>query len=130
MRFDYYKGAFGYAVFMIFVYPIGIPLMYFYLLYSNREEIMNRGIVAPINETLATTNADTLAEEDVNPLHDNADHVDAQKRARKLSIGTVATPTEKQPIELSREASRLAFLFEAYEPKYWCVLCCLHAGCL
>lgn len=91
---------------------------------------MNRDIVAPINEMPATTDADTLANEDVNPLHDNADHVDAQKRARKLSIGTVATPTEKQPTELSREASRLAFLFEAYEPKYWCVICRLRASCM
>ena len=38
----YYYNYVAYAVVMVFVYPIGIPAMYFYLLYQNRKEIMER----------------------------------------------------------------------------------------
>jgi hypothetical protein len=36
---DYYYSWTGYALSMIAIYPFGIPMMYFYLLYTNRVEI-------------------------------------------------------------------------------------------
>lgn len=41
---DRYRFATTYAVFMIIIYPIGLPLLYFWMLYSHKEEIKNRGI--------------------------------------------------------------------------------------
>lgn len=37
----YYFGR-AYAIVMIFVYPVGIPAFYFWLLYSCRQEIISR----------------------------------------------------------------------------------------
>lgn len=39
---NYFYGGVLYAILMIFVYPIGIPMSYFLLLYYNRDEIRDR----------------------------------------------------------------------------------------
>ena len=41
---NYMKFAKVWASFMIVVYPVGIPLLYFWLLYTNRNEIISRSL--------------------------------------------------------------------------------------
>jgi hypothetical protein len=48
----YYVGC-AYAIAMIFVYPIGVPVFYFWLLYSHQQDITSRfGIDATDSEAL------------------------------------------------------------------------------
>ena len=37
----YYMGR-AYAIVMIFVYPVGVPVFYFWLLFSHRQDITSR----------------------------------------------------------------------------------------
>lgn len=47
-----YKAGFLWAVVCIFVYPLGIPTYYFYVLYSARNDIKNRDTFASESEAL------------------------------------------------------------------------------
>jgi hypothetical protein len=96
----YYKGV-VYAVAMLLVYVVGIPLMYFVLLYYNREEIAQRD--APL---AVEGSEDPLLKPEQVP--DDA-----------------GAPTEAQLAEpsgargVTSKAQRLSFLWDAYEPQYW-----------
>jgi hypothetical protein len=39
---DRYKSAFIYSIFMLLLYPVSVPLLYFYLLFTTREDIKQR----------------------------------------------------------------------------------------
>jgi hypothetical protein len=94
----YYKGV-VYAVAMLLVYVVGIPLMYFLLLYYNREEIAHRDDKVTTAEVATQTNDDL------------ANEVPWQLRASFR-----AAPQQRV---MSSRAHRLAFLWDAYEPQYW-----------
>ena len=51
---DYYYQWVVYAIFMIILYPVGIPSLYLYVLYINREEIKHRDD-PPVVATTPTT---------------------------------------------------------------------------
>ena len=57
---QYYKHWRGYAIVMIFVYPVGIPLMYFLVLYECRQEIQDRD--KPPEKTPAAESIDSDTE--------------------------------------------------------------------
>lgn len=67
---SYYYDWVGYAIFMVFVYPVGIPLIYFLMLYANRHIIQNRYEVVKQEDqkTLDKVNA-ALKQYSKNPLH-------------------------------------------------------------
>jgi hypothetical protein len=94
----YYKGV-VYAVVMLLVYVVGIPLMYFLLLYYNREEIAHR------DEKITTADVATQTNDDL------ANEVPWQLRASFR-----AAPQQRV---MSSRAQRLSFLWDAYEPQYW-----------
>jgi hypothetical protein len=50
---DYYYNGMGFAIFMIFVYPIGIPLLYLYSLYYWQEDIKTRDDYVELTPELA-----------------------------------------------------------------------------
>jgi hypothetical protein len=97
---DYYYKGVWYAVVMLLVYVVGIPLMYYLLLYYNREEIMHR------NDVKATR--DTAAEVSGGP----ADRVSSKSPAAEVLEAAEAK-------ELSPAARQLSFLWDAYEPQFW-----------
>ena len=49
---DRYKTGQNFAIFMIFVYPIGVPAFYFYQLYRRRFAIMYREVVSNKESTI------------------------------------------------------------------------------
>jgi hypothetical protein len=87
----YYFG-FAYALSMILVYPIGIPLCYYYVLYINRNAIMTRFDEVP--EATEDVPAEEVATE--------------SKINEKLS--------EK---ENTIKAENITFLYKSYEGKFW-----------
>jgi hypothetical protein len=104
---------------MVLVYPIGIPAMYLWLLYTNREEIMqreedNRPEVAAAEAAKEGT-ACTVTN---NPLLKDAAALSDKDKGTDKELSAAASSSASSA-ELSSAASRLTFLFEAYEPKYW-----------
>ena len=69
---NYYNGGVAYASVMVVVYPVGIPLLYLWMLYSNREDIKNRNIAGagePGEELSIAAEADGTVS--VNPMQSN-----------------------------------------------------------
>ena len=104
---NYYKSGVIYAVFMLFVYPIGIPVMYYYFLNHAKEEIKGR---------------DNVIEEEVDidnnkVKNDGAVHNLMHSKDTKGGDQMVEVIESQQ--ELSPATLRLAFLYSAYEPQFW-----------
>eukprot|EP01032_Pedospumella_encystans_P001327 gene1327-1536_t len=62
----YYRRGVAYAIFMIFVYPVGITSMYAYLLYTHRIEIQQRQCKSEEVEELLEPEPDAEAESEIN----------------------------------------------------------------
>ena len=140
---DYYKSWLVYGIAMIFVYPIGIPAMYLVLLYRSRDEIMSRSTSSapkastppkqsvPIepNETSAGDKDDRTN----NPML--KDDLSAEEESKKESgpsaamanpaaltvagVTTTIVATTAAAPTMSAHATRIQFLWRAYEPRYW-----------
>ncbi len=133
---SYYRQWTIYVILMIVLYPIGIPSLYLYLLYRNKEEIMNRDkgeeeSDSNLSESMsnkerptsiamanAVSNEDSLARE--------VDEEIGRRKNMSFSFANRATESsmaeeaeEEKKSELSVPAQRLSFLWQAYEPKYW-----------
>jgi hypothetical protein len=98
---DYYHRGVAFAVFMLLVYVVGIPCMYYLLLYYNREEIAHR------DDKVTTADVATQTNDDL------ADEVPWQLR---VSLRAALAPKHRV---MSSRAQRLAFLWDAYEPRFW-----------
>jgi hypothetical protein len=96
----YYKGV-VYAVAMLLVYVVGIPLMYFVVLYYNREEIAQRD--APL--AVEGSGDPLLKPEQV------------QDSGGASADAQLAEPCGTRGV--TSKAQRLSFLWDAYEPQYW-----------
>jgi len=112
---DYYYNGVYYAIAMLFVYPIGIPLLYYILLNANKDEIKGRQQqkrnctnenVKPPPTSTTTTAAAAIIGEDGNNHYDNHDDDDDDEEA--LVEANLSPATE-----------RLTFLWNAYEPQFW-----------
>lgn len=136
---DYYYSAVSYASIMIVIYPIGIPLLYFYLLYSQREALRNRDGVAMGTENsshmgrISALSAMAKAEMGMSM----ASRSDCHNRDTEGSDadagmdGPSSSPSMASSISSSEfvrglldpdddEATRrINFLWEAYQPQYW-----------
>ena len=142
---DYYYGGLSYAVIMILVYPVGIPCLYFWLLYSGKEEIKgrhtessaaeesqepSRGSQSNSQEHTHGRTQSTEHEETVNPM--------AASVASDAKPTGLATDVESADVRLSEEPDpdnvgngnpnpnglggsimTIEFLFGAYKPCYW-----------
>lgn len=159
---DYYYRGRAYAIFMIFVYPIGIPCMYMYLLNSHRIEIQERLNEADDEEGLLATEEKSASDKEKNVqmvleegresevvLTENPMMLSASgglkltsqsngansavaavsvadptaagdTRERSCTSSTNNTAVEgKRKKAMSAPAARLAFLWAAYEPRFW-----------
>jgi hypothetical protein len=97
---DYYYKGVWYAVAMLLVYVVGIPLMYYLLLYYNREELMHR--------------------DDVETTRDAATQTNEGRAALVSSKSYAAEALEAaKPKKLSPAVKQLSFLWDAYEPQFW-----------
>ena len=106
----YYKGGVAWAVVAVIVYPIGVPMMYLWLLHSHKHEIMNRNKPKPTPPSISNdTNDETANESSVTEIANPIANVVIAKAP------TVAAPI----VGLSQEALRLEFLFKSYKPEYW-----------
>jgi hypothetical protein len=115
---ELYKKYISFAVAMIVLYPVGIPLLYFSLLYRNKEEIAGRDcisepestVVDDYNKNAAKT---TLVQVKVSPKASSMKSgEDSTRLAAKVETAGVV-------YVLSPNAARLSFLWEAYEPRFW-----------
>jgi len=114
-RFKYW------AITMIFVYPIGIPSMYFFLLYSSRKSL------DPRQERFMATEVFVVGDE---VLHYSIDgHLIMEEalskddNAHRLILDEQGALDESVRIQdlnalIDPKVARLKFLYEAYEPKY------------
>lgn len=128
---DYYYRGVAFACVMIIVYPVGVPLLYFVLLYTNKDEIVNRdnkGWKKTIGDDGAARNS---------ALDETGFHSVAS--ADKLRFASVRDTTLSH-IEVSRGASLsiaatestiaaanmslISFLWASYEPRYVCSNLC------
>jgi hypothetical protein len=140
---DYYYGGVAYASVMVLIYPIGIPLLYLWMLYNARDEIKNRDRdPAEVEaERMASMSADT--EENVSSVDIVNPMMAARMSSGSLSVSSVrsgsiveppkasddtedvnvlaiagADPSEKHS-NVSANTARLGFLWAAYSPEYW-----------
>ena len=131
---DYYYEGVAFACLMILMYPIGTPLMYFVLLYSNKEEIMGRD--AGYSGWRYTEDPRLSEDTVVNPMSDgyDLDNGDVELADFKQigpprhslsgarpSIGDVDAPRGSEAMEtgISPQAQQISFLWDAFLPKYW-----------
>jgi hypothetical protein len=124
-----YKDWRIYAILMIFVYPIGIPALYFTLLYFNREEIMQRDDEEEIVEgrvRKASSSSFDNTQTNISGFRDvdgNEPMKNPMRRNRsKENDGSSRIFSKESTLSkraLSPQVSRLAFLWLAYQPKYW-----------
>jgi len=84
-----------YASVMIIIYPVGIPMMYLWLLYQRKDEIMNR-------------DANVITEVEPAVESDRISHPDSHQHENKDS-----------ELLLSDESKSISFLWEAYKAEYW-----------
>ena len=104
----YYNGVL-YAAMMILVYPIGVPCLYYYLLYCGRDELKHR------NDKPDEVNA---VEE--SPTENPLNSASLSRRIRSVSSESSATkPKTRTGEKLSVPVTRISFLWEAYQPQFW-----------
>jgi hypothetical protein len=108
---DYYRRGLSYAVFMILVYPIGVTAMYLALLYCNRSELLGRDSEegSPVDSSL-------------NPMQTSSAPAPAPAPTPAPTLAPAPASASASDVSgetLSPSAARLAFLWEAYEPKFW-----------
>ena len=131
-----YESYLWYAIFMMFVYPIGVPLLFIGILFSKRNAIdMNgmeacRGLDSYLKEA---------REQDIVVARRLKEVLADYRATRRLIVCKMENVRlvdecnqlieDRLKIEYSRVLPNLspyAFLFEAYRPEYWyweCVEC-------
>eukprot|EP01034_Spumella_vulgaris_P036749 gene36749-45334_t len=134
MRADYsiatnsskYVWGRAYAAAMIFVYPIGIPVYYLYVLYTARDAIQSR---VGKKESEDPQDENVSKKQDI--VHERAMSVSAKKSAKIADYNSGKHDTSSwltklgykpQPtFDLTDEQIMrpLKFLFLAYEPEFW-----------
>lgn len=103
----YYDGVI-YASVMILLYPIGVPCLYYYLLYCGRSELKHRDD-KPQEEK-------EVENDTVNPLNGGL----VGSRVKSVSSdGSITTSKARSAEKLSVGVARINFLWQAYQPKYW-----------
>jgi hypothetical protein len=94
----YYKQWTVYVILMMLLYPVGIPALYLYLLYCNKEEIMNRD-----KEEEATEPAEGLQHE----TQHRQSALDAKERSSSIAIAkTVGVDDDDLVKEVDEELGR------------------------
>jgi len=96
-----YKNCMYYAICMIAIYPLGIPLFYLWLLYPHRNEINNR-------------QADSLKLRRFDSLRDLIGSTSTKSVHREELLNHRFSISR-----LSGDALGIAFLWEPYKPEYW-----------
>jgi len=131
---EYYYYGVVYACTMILVYPIGVSLLYFVILYQYREEIRSRdNITQDTRDTyVGEAPADTL-DETPNPLRSASDlerqsstssvcsnNSDHTSKSRTNSAGNEEAMSQyRAQFNVPINVRRVAFLWAAYQPKFW-----------
>jgi hypothetical protein len=118
MRADYsiscssarYAYGRGYAISMIFVYPVGIPALYFYLLWSKRALIMAKDKVQ--GDSKAAAAAET------------ADNGKTSKDSGEAADGGKDTEADAdkdndKDKDKMRQLAPITFIFSSYKPSVW-----------
>ena len=138
---DYYYGGVAYACVMVIIYPIGIPMLYLWMLYNAKEEIKNRD--RDPEEVAAERRASEVAEAGSEEGLATVDIVNPMMTAR-ASIGSLMPESVKADADttsvdeasvnvlslagedpsqkhqnVSANTARLGFLWAAYQPEYW-----------
>jgi hypothetical protein len=101
-----YYLAVHWAIVMIFVYPVGITCMYAYVLYVNREDIMNEGeIIAEVDELPSAT-------------ADSGDDAHSAPCSLSTRTGSVRVSTRGRLMKRIT-LKEIQFLHKAYEGRCW-----------
>lgn len=105
-----YVLSISYAIVLIMVYPIGVPLMYYYFLSRNKEEIKKIG---------EAVKADSEAEEDKAKLEGHHAHgaFGGKKLDTVLEELKATVKSSSKPLGLTYR--ELEFLYKAYEGRCW-----------
>jgi predicted outer membrane repeat protein len=125
---DYYQRGITYAAVMIVVYVIGIPSMYFFLLYRSRHEIAGRFDSPGKPRSLTVSDEAEQKEGDLSAQSGSKKGDPEMKGALSGStaVAVTARPSEEPVNQLklrtdvsARHALMVSFLYEAYEPQFW-----------
>jgi hypothetical protein len=122
---DFYKSGLGYAVVMIVVYVLGIPVMYLVLLYRSRKEIMERFL--PLELPPNAVDEDGAKNVPVGSAAVSVDRLAtpngvADDSADALESSRLDGPVNQLQLRhdhAARDALMISFLYEAYEPQFW-----------
>jgi hypothetical protein len=114
---SYYYNWRLYAILMIFVYPVGIPVLYASLLWSVRKEISSRPSAHLRRKLLRE--AALASSTHATHLDNSYDSPSSPKSDRNHLREELHLLEEKDDHVYSAAAKRLSFLWEAYEPQYW-----------
>lgn len=115
----YYSWVF-YACIMLVVYPIGIPLCYFVLLYRNRADIITRDEVLEKEEE-KDKDGRTMSQHIADSLDKSVDHIHNPLKESVKSLDRVSSMVDMDDSlhKLPPQVARLSFLWSAYEPGFW-----------
>ena len=112
---DYYYDGVAYASIMIIIYPIGIPLLYFYFLYNSRVSIAQR-----ITSVVDGTKDNLMLVEDSSSLAEGRPTGSSvEGRPTEELEDATGRATISMPKSDAVQAARVSFLWESYKPKYW-----------
>ena len=121
MRHDYsvrcegwtYTCYRAYATLMILVWPLGVPLLYFALLYRRRRDIDPPVSVAPTDEKRRRASMTRSAAGDVHRVYGRA----SADEGRMLDEDRLALQIRKR--DANPDVRHLTLLFAPYEPPRW-----------
>ena len=139
---DYYYGGLVFASVMVLVYPVGIPLMYLWMLYNARDEIKNRDKTVEedlsVGKERIVVENPMLRERDVSrgssvstvsaasgaPLPPHSQYRQPSVLlGREGSTCSVLSLVGEDPTEehttVSPNTARLSFLWAPYSPEFW-----------
>ena len=132
----YWKNCSYYAICMVAVYPVGIPLMYLWLLNQRKKEISNRKFITNSSHS-SSHHSDghnynhSINNHSINNHNCGMGHERYTDSARSMfakSHGTASSRSVyKQELlkhrdeisRLSMETICIKFLWEPYKPEYW-----------
>ncbi|RYH21675.1 hypothetical protein EON65_20285 [archaeon] len=116
----YYYSWVLYACMMLVVYPIGIPLCYFVMLYRNRAGIITRDEVLE-KEEKEEKDGRTMSQRIADSLDKSVDYIHNPLKESVKSLDRVSSMIDMDDSlhKLPPQVARLSFLWAAYEPGFW-----------